>query len=174
LKSIKTDRCNLRPFTLADIKPSYRINLDPDVTRYTNDGGVKTLPQMRETIANNVLSDYEKYGFGRFAVEDQATGNFIGFSGLKFIEDEDFFDIGYRLDKDYWGKGIATETAIASLQFGFNDLNLDKIYSWIMPANVASIRIMGKLNLKLDAQITEDGEAVDQYVLEKMQFKISS
>jgi hypothetical protein len=43
-----------------------------------------------------------------------------------------------------------------------------------MPANVASIRIMGKLNLKLDAQITEDGEAVDQYVLEKMQFKISS
>lgn len=90
MKSIKTDRCNLRPFTLADIKPSYRINLDPDVTRYTNDGGVKTLPQMRETIANNVLSDYEKYGFGRFAVEDQATGNFIGFSGLKFIEDEDF------------------------------------------------------------------------------------
>lgn len=77
-------------------------------------------------------------------------------------------DLGYRLGKKYWGKGIASETVAASLSFGFEDLELEKIYGWVMPDNKASIRIMEKFKFRLDAHIFEDGVPVNQYVLENL------
>jgi ribosomal-protein-alanine N-acetyltransferase len=170
-KVITTERVILRPFTLEDVEPAYLMNLDPEVTKYTNDGGVKTREEIHDTILNNVLGNYEKYGFDRFALEDRSTGEFIGFSGLKYMPEFDFVDLGYRLRKDSWGKGIATETAIASLDFGFYQLNLETIYGWVMPDHDASIRIMLKLGFELEKQILEFGLPVNQYILHKSDYQ---
>lgn len=146
------------------------MNLEPEVSKYTNDGGVKSLDQIHSAIKENVLGDYEKYGLGRFAVVEKSTGKFIGFSGLKYIPEVDFVDLGYRFGKEYWGKGIATETAIASLDYGFKNLNLNTIYGWVMPDHVASIRIMTKLGFALEKRILEFGLPANQYILHQSNY----
>lgn len=164
---LETPRLLLRPFTIDDVEPSYQINLDKAMTRYTNDGGVKSLEEMEETIRVNVLGDYAQHGYGRFAVVDKATGKFIGFSGLKYLSDHDEVDIGYRLAVPYWGKGLATESAKAVLEFGFNALKLQRIVGFVLPENKASIRIMEKLNFRFEKEIEDYGLTAHQYCIEK-------
>ena len=60
-------------------------------------------------ISEDVLGDYKKHGVGRFAVEIKSTGDFIGFAGLKYLEDYKEVDIGYRFISEHWGKGYATK-----------------------------------------------------------------
>jgi len=66
---IETDRLLIRPFTMEDRAPSYKMNLDADVSKYTGDGGVVSKEEIERRITENVLGDYEKYGVGRLAVE---------------------------------------------------------------------------------------------------------
>ena len=80
---LETDRLLLRPFTEQDIEPAYRMNLDRDVSAYTGDGGVVSREEIERRITEDVLGDYQKYGYGRLAVELKAEGSFIGFAGLK-------------------------------------------------------------------------------------------
>ena len=127
MRTIETERLLLRPFTLDDVEASYQMNSDPEVTRYTNDGGVKTREQIRHLIKDHVLSDYQKHGFGRFAVVLKEENRFIGFSGLKYLPDLDEVDIGYRFLRAYWGQGFATESARVSMKFGFEELNLEEL-----------------------------------------------
>lgn len=163
LPTIYTERLLLRPFTIADVEASYQVNLDPEVTRYTNDGGVQTREQMHAIINNNVLGDYAKYGFGRFAVELKETGEFIGFSGLKFEPELDAVDLGYRFRRDQWGKGIATESAVASMRFGVDTLKLKRMVACILPANKASSNVLDKLGFMYEKEFMDDGVLVHQY-----------
>ena len=154
---IETKRLILRPFTMEDVEPSYQMNLDPEITKYTGDGGVIDRETMRRRIKGVVEGDYKKYGFGRFALEDKVTGEFIGFSGLKYLDDYQFIDLGYRLKKSYWGKGIATESCIASLDFAFNTLNLNELYAFAIKENKGSIRVLEKLGFNFEKEIVDDG-----------------
>ena len=162
---IETERLILRPHTMDDVEPSYQMNLDKEVSRYTGDGGVQTREEIHRRIKENVLGDYAKYGFGRFAVILKSENKFIGFSGLKYLPDLDEVDLGYRLIRQYWGKGYATESALASLDFGFNQLGMDKIIALALPENKASIHIMDKLGFEFDKKVVEDGLEAVQYVL---------
>lgn len=89
---IETDRLIIRPFTLADIEPPYQMNLDEEVSRYTGDGGVVSKQEIERRITENVFSDYEKFGYGRLAVELKEEHVFIGFTGLKYLNDMDVVD----------------------------------------------------------------------------------
>ncbi len=160
---IQTERLLLRPFTPADIEPSYQVNLDPLVSRYTHDGGVKTLEEIDHTIRTNVLGDYQKYGFGRFAVIHKHDNRFIGFAGLKYLPDLDQVDIGYRFHSHYWGQGIATECGQVILPFGFDVLGLDHIIGQILPENEASRRVLEKLHFSFEKEFVEEGVTVHQF-----------
>lgn len=162
---IETDRLLLRPFNLSDIEPSFQINADPRVTRYTHDGGVKTLEEIDHIIRINVLGDYHKYGFGRFAVIHKQDNRFIGFSGLKYLPELDQVDIGYRFHPNYWGQGIATESGMASLSFGFETLQLDHIIGQALIENTASQRVLEKLHFSFEKEFEDQGEMVQQYRL---------
>jgi len=98
---IETERLLIRPFKMEDIEPSYTMNLDTEVSRYTGDGGVVSKKEIERRIVENVFGDYEKHGFGRLAVELKEENKFIGFTGLKYIEDMDEVDLGYRFMKEY-------------------------------------------------------------------------
>ena len=137
------------------------------MTRYTHDGGVKTLEEMEETIRVNVLGDYAQHGYGRFAVVYKETGQFIGFSGLKYLPNLDEVDIGYRLAVPFWGKGLATESVEAVLKFGFETLKLKKIVGLAIPENTASVRVMEKMGFRFEKEIEEDGVMAYQYCLER-------
>ena len=92
---IESERLLLRWFIDDDIEPSYQMNLDPEVSKYTLDGGVHSREEIHAIIHGNVFDDYQKYGFGRFAIIHKADDVFIGFAGLKQLEDGEV-DLGYR------------------------------------------------------------------------------
>ena len=164
---IETERLLIRPFTIEDIEPSYLMNLDAEVSRYTGDGGIVSKKEMERRITENVLGDYKKHGYGRLAVELKRENKFIGFTGLKYLEDMDEVDLGYRFMKEYWGMGIATESAKACLSLGFETLELSKIIAMVLPENRGSIRVLDKLNFEYEKDIMEDKQLVKIYSLIK-------
>ena len=146
--TIETERLLIRPFSKDDIEPSYVMNVDAEVSKYTGDGGIVSKEEIERRIIEDVFGDYEKYGFGRLAVELKGECKFIGFTGLKFLEDMNEVDLGYRFMKKYWGMGIATEAARACIKLGFDALELKKIIAMVLPVNSESIRVLEKLNFK--------------------------
>ena len=164
---IETERLLIRPFKMEDIGPSYIMNLDAEVSRYTGDGGVVSKKEIERRIVENVFGDYDKYGFGRLAVELKGENKFIGFTGLKYLEDMDEVDLGYRFMKEYWGKGIATESAQACLNLAFDTLELSKIIAMVLPENIGSIRVLKKLNFEYEKDIIEYSQLAKIYSLNK-------
>jgi RimJ/RimL family protein N-acetyltransferase len=163
MEVIETERLILRPFTLDDVEPSYQMNLDPEVSRYTHDGGVHTKEEILEMIRDHTMKDYEDHGYGRHAVEWKETGEFIGFSGLKYLPEYDEVDLGYRLRTDYWGRGIATESGKAALDWGFQTLDLKSIIAIALKENKASFRVMEKLGMHFDKEMEVDALTAIQY-----------
>lgn len=164
---IETERLLIRPFKMEDVEPSYVMDSDPEVSRYTGERGVVSKKEIERRIVENVFGDYEKYGFGRLAVELKSENKFIGFTGLKYLEDMDEVDLGYRFMKKYWGKGIATESAKACLNLAFETLGLGKLIAMVLPENIASIRVLEKLNFEYGKDIFEDDLIVKLYSLNK-------
>ena len=160
---IHTQRLLLRPFTTADIPDAYQMNLNPKVSRFTGDGGVLSLDEVGRRIKEDVLGDYQKHGFGRFAVEWKATGQFIGFAGLKYLDDLDEIDLGYRFLPAFWGRGIATEAGQVSLEYAQAILGQKRIIAWVLPENKGSIRVLEKLTFSMEKEQIEDGMRVLQY-----------
>lgn len=163
---IETERLILRPFTIDDINAAHELNLDPEISKYTGDGGVVSREETERRIREDVLGDYQKYGFGRLAIELKGQDHFIGFAGLKYLEDIKEVDLGYRLKSKYWGQGIATEAAKACVDYGFNRLKLEKIIAFIIPENIGSFRVLEKLNFSFDKVELEEDILVHQYSLE--------
>lgn len=164
---IETERLIIRPFKMEDIDPSYMMNLDKEVSKYTGDGGVVSKKEIERRITQNVFGDYKKYGFGRLAVELKDENKFIGFTGLKYLEDMDEVELGYRFMKKYWGQGIATEAGKACLDLAFNTLDLNKVIAMVLPENIASIRVLEKLNFEYENDIMEDNLLIEIYTLIK-------
>lgn len=164
---IETERLLIRPFKMEDIEPSYIMNLDAEVSRHTGDGGIVSKEEIERRIVENVFGDYEKHGFGRLAVELKGENKFIGFTGLKYLEDMDEVDLGYRFMKEYWGKGIATESAEACVNLGFNTLGLKRLIAMVLPENIGSIRVLEKLNFEYEKDIIEDNQLAKIYSLIK-------
>jgi RimJ/RimL family protein N-acetyltransferase len=163
--TLVTERLTLRPFTAADIHASYEMNLDAEVSKYTGDGGVVSLQEIERRITQHVMGDYEKYGYGRLVVELNDSPGFMGCAGLKYIEEWDEVDLGYRLMKKYWGNGYATEASRALIDFGFKTLHLDKIVAAILPANVASKNVLLKLGFSFENEFEEEGMLAHKYAL---------
>lgn len=162
---IITPRLTLRPFTLDDIEASYKLNLDPKVSLYTGDGGVVSYKETERRIKEDVLGDYQKYGVGRYAALDSATGKFIGFCGLKYLEDYEAFDLGYRFLSEYWGRGLATESAHAIVNAGFDNLDIDSILAFVLPENKSSVSVLDKLGFTYEDIVMEDGLKAHMYQL---------
>jgi len=124
----------------------FELNTDPDVIRYA-DTPIKDLDEARQRMQEGPLSDYEKYGYGRFAVELKKTGKVIGFCGIKYLPEIELPEVGYRYLPEYWGKGIGTEAARACVEFAREDLGCEKLVALIIPENAASIRVAEKLGM---------------------------
>lgn len=163
---LETDRLIVREFDEGDVEPFYLMGSDPEVIRYTGDppGGLTGLDHAREVLRSRPLADYQKYGYGRWACVLKATGEVIGFAGLKYLPDKQEIDLGYRLLPPYWGQGFATEASRAVLDYGRTRLGIGRVIAMVDPANTASIRVVEKLGLMPDGQDESAGRWFLKYV----------
>jgi RimJ/RimL family protein N-acetyltransferase len=158
IRPIQTDRLLLRAWRPEDVPAYARINADPEVMRYL-DGRPLTSGETRAQV-ERFQSHWAAWSYGLSAVEHLADGRMIGFIGLahhRWYPDE--VEIGWRLDRAYWGRGLATEGAAAVLRHAFGDLGLDHVISVAHRDNVASWRVMEKNGLSLrTAEVRADEE----------------
>lgn len=148
MAEIETARLRLRMFRAADADDYQRlIHGDPDVMRYLP-GGVPRSRDRTEASIAAIVEHWDQYGFGLWAVETKNGKEYLGNCGLMTVPNmADTVEVAYALGKPYWGKGIATEAARASLRFGFEHLRLEQIVALAFPPNVASQRVMDKIGM---------------------------
>ncbi len=158
MTTIDTSRLVLRRWRDDDVAGMAAINADPAVMRWIGDGSVRDEHQTRAAI-DAAEREWDEYGFGLFAVEVRATGELAGFTGLsvpEFLpEVMPAVEIGWRLGRAFWGRGIATEAARAALRFGLMDRGLERIVSIAQIGNGASERIMTKLGMHVERETVE-------------------
>jgi len=165
---LETDRILLREFEIEDYKEVFDFGSNKEVQKYTGDKAVESFDEAKEIIENINLPDYKKYGYGRWAAIFKPDNKLIGFAGLKFLEEFNETDIGFRFLPEYWGKGIATEVSKAIIDFGFNILKLNKIIGIADPENIGSCKVLTKIGMefyKLD-EYDDDGKKYNWYKLE--------
>ena len=142
---LETTRLYLRPFREEDAEGFFQLNADPEVIRHTGDAAFRSVEEARTFI--RAYDHYQKYGYGRWSIVLKETDVFIGFCGLKFHPDQQWTDIGFRLARQYWGQGLATEAAKRCLDYGFGQLGIERIVGRARQANTASIRVLEKLGM---------------------------
>lgn len=141
---LETKRLILREFDISDTEKLFELNADPEVIQYTGDEAFGSVENTESFLKN--YGDYKKNGFGRWSVLLKSNMEFIGWCGLK-LNEEGFVDIGFRYLKKYWNKGFATEAAKACLNYGFNHLDISEIVGRVAQDNLASIRVLEKMNM---------------------------
>lgn len=143
---LETERLILREMTADDAQIMFDMNNDPEVIRYTGDGPFASVEATRDFLANYYAR--QKPGTGRWGIEEKATGELIGWAGIKYEEDSGAYDVGYRLMRSHWGRGVATEAARACIAYAFEQLHVKEIIGRVMHDNIASIRVLEKLGLR--------------------------
>lgn len=152
----ETERLILRELNTDDAENFYKLNLNPNVIKYTGNSAFKDINEAREFLEN--YHDYKLNGFGRWAVIDKSNNEFLGWCGLKYDKNLDETDIGFRFFEEYWNKGFATESAKACIDYGFENLNLKTIIGRAMSENTASIKVLEKIGLQFQKKFDFDKE----------------
>ncbi len=164
----ETDRLILRELLPADAAGMFELDSDPEVHRYLGGNPVTSIAQSLSDIAF-IRDQYQTNGIGRWAVVQKSTNEFMGWGGLKLITQPvnnhlNYYDVGYRFIKRFWGKGYASETAKASIDYGFNQLNQTFLYAMADAENQTSIHVLEKSGFKRSG--TFDYKGVQSYWFE--------
>jgi RimJ/RimL family protein N-acetyltransferase len=164
---INTERLIMRGWRESDLAPWAAMNADPQVRQYL--GPVLTFEQASAWVLN-FQDDLDRDGFGFWAVQVRASGEFIGFTGLGTVDDEMPFtgiEIGWRLARPAWGHGYATEAARAALQYGFDIMGLPEIVAVTMARNLRSQAVMRRIGMTTDPAEDFDDPDVDESSLRR-------
>ena len=151
MPELRTERLMLRRWRESDLDPWAAMNADPEVREHFGD--LLSREQSAASIAS-FEADLAERGWGWWAVEVPATGEFIGFCGLDPVDDNMSFtgvEIGWRLTRSAWGHGYATEGARACLAFGFDTLELAEIVAVTSTTNERSQAVMRRIGMTHDA-----------------------
>ena len=154
LPTLSTERLLLRPWRDSDAQPFAALSADPQVMAFLRNPPAKSsvsgLTLARRMIARNEALS-RKRGFGHWALEAVGAAPFIGTAGLAVFpyqrSAEPSVMIAWRLARDYWGRGYATEAGRAVLDFAFEQLGLEEVVAFTVPANRRSRAVMEKLGM---------------------------
>ena len=167
---IETERLWLRQWKETDYPPYIAMNQDKEVMEYFP--ALLSEEKSRQHIDSIQLS-IEQNGYGLFAIERKDTLSFIGFTGFAHPKFDAFFtpciEIGWRLARDQWGLGFATEAAKACLAYGFNTLQFSAIHSFTSVLNTRSEQVMKKIGMQkageFDHPLLEQGHYLQKHIL---------
>jgi RimJ/RimL family protein N-acetyltransferase len=176
---LTTERLILRQWQESDRDAFARLNADPVVRQFFP--SVQTREES-DADAARIQNAIEARGWGFWAVEVRGGAPFIGFVGLSVPGFEAHFtsprapcvEIGWRLLKEHWGKGYASEAATACLRFGFEKLTLQEIVAFTVPLNERSRAVMTRIGMSrdpaddFDHPKLEPGHPMRRHVLYRM------
>lgn len=161
---LETQRLVFRDWTASDLEPFQLLCADPNVMEFVGDG----TPWSRERSEQFVARACEMsrtHGFCQWPIIFKPCSTLIGFCG--FVPASDGAEIGWRLAKERWGQGIATEAARAVLRHGFETLEFKRIIATVQSANRASIRVVDKLGMQAESTFHRSGREVILYSIHR-------
>lgn len=165
---LETARLMFRPLVTSDDVHLFELDSNPEVHTYLGNNPVTDIQQVRDVITN-IQAQYQEFGTGRMATLLKATGEFIGWAGLKRERNVNgcdvFYDLGYRFMPQYWGKGYASEAADFFVKYGFEVLKLATINAYADVDNEASRRVLEKAGLKFVELFDDEGTEEAWYEL---------
>ena len=151
---IRTERLLLRPWRDEDCRPYAALNADPAVRRWWSAGTLSRTES--DAQADRLRRHIDDHGFGFWALEVPGVSPFIGFAGLLHVGDDMPFgptiEAGWRLAREHWGHGYATEGARAALDDGFGRLGFPEIVAFAVEGNMASRRVMERIGMLHDPE----------------------
>lgn len=163
---IETERLTLIEFSPTMAQTFFDLNNDPEVVKYTGDPPFESVESAAQFLAN--YSEYEKSGFGRWAVISKSTNEMMGWCGLKRHENGEV-DLGFRFFRKDWNQGYATEASIACISYAFHTLKLPYLIGRVMHENLASRRVLQKLGMQYWKEITCEAHPAMCYRLDAPQ-----
>jgi RimJ/RimL family protein N-acetyltransferase len=151
-QQLRTERLLLRPWRVEDREAFAVLNADPAVMEYFPGTLIRS---ESDALAERIDSHIQRLGYGFWAAELPGETPFIGFIGLVAADAEMPFspaiEIGWRLGREHWGRGLASEGARAALAFGFEQLGLEQIVALTAARNLRSRRVMERLGMAHNA-----------------------
>ncbi|WP_310397359.1 GNAT family N-acetyltransferase [Hymenobacter sp.] len=164
MQPFDTARLHCRPFAESDAAGMFALDSDPAVHRYLGGIGGRLLTEPAQSLemVRFIRAQYVANGIGRWAVLLRATGEFMGWAGLKLVAGpinghHDFYDLGYRFRPHFWRQGYGHEAAQAWLDYGFKTLRLPQICAYADAENAGSRRILEKIGLRQGNEFIESG-----------------
>ncbi|KPV42323.1 GNAT family N-acetyltransferase [Alicyclobacillus ferrooxydans] len=149
-----TNRLILREFQVEDIEAVHAYASDPEVCRYSDWGpntNEDTRKFMEDTLVERLRHPRNQFALG-IVIKD--SNELIGACSLTRTEPLQG-EIGYSLNRNYWGYGFATEAAQAMLRFAFKELNLHRVYATCRPSNIGSSRVLEKVGMTREGHLRE-------------------
>lgn len=175
MKIIETERLILRTWQSSDAEAFFRMNADPKVTEFLP--GPLSMEQV-QNFMTAMNQQWQDKHYTLWAVEEKASGKFMGFIGLSWLELppplSPAVEIGWRLASEFWYQGYATEGARAAMDWGFDECGLDEIVAITVPANIRSQRVMTKLGMQrdLDGDFAHPRLPVDHRLSQHVLFRL--
>lgn len=170
---IETERLILRDMLPEDDKGMFELDSDPLVHTYLGNNPITTIEQAQHNIAY-INEQYIANGIGRWAVIEKQSGDFIGWGGIKYVNDRtynnqtNYYDVGYRLIPRYWGKGYATEIARKSLEYAFDTMQLPIVIGTAHIDNIGSRKALEKAGLQFVEYFKEGDMDLVWYRIDKL------
>ncbi|MGH2557132.1 MAG: GNAT family N-acetyltransferase [Actinomycetota bacterium] len=176
LAEIETPRLRLRHWSDGDFETFAAIHSDPDVMRFYANNRPFTREEALAAF-NTILDHWDQFGYGLWVAEDRATGDMIGRIGL--TNQVDFpaptrVEVGWMLARSHWGRGFATEGALAAIRFAFDVVQVPTVISISRPENEASLRVMQRCGLTLRGATHWRGHEVVWYAIDRNEFEGAS
>lgn len=170
----ETERLIIREIGISDTDVMLELHSDPDVHRYLGNNTITSREGIIDAI-NSLGKQYADFGVGRWAMINKKTNEFIGWTGLQFVTEsfnnhKDFYDLGYRLLKKFWGQGFATESAFASIDYVFNKLGATEIYAMADIDNEVSNKILKNVGLRFIDSFDNEGVKHNWYKLTSSEY----
>ena len=167
---IETERLRHRRLRIEDLSDLMSIVGDSEVMTYLGiEGGTTLSEEEAEEALTKMIAFWNQRGFGRWAVLDNTSSRMVGLCGLRLLEDTP--ELFYAFAKNYWGQGLATESARACLRYGFEELGFARIVAASRHANTASLRVMEKIGMRYEKDINYLGVDAVCYVATRETFE---
>lgn len=173
---LRTERFWLRQLTMADVDNLFALDSDPEVMRYLPADEATTRDHIEQVVLPHLVAEYDRSpGLGVWAAVEHGSGEFMGWMCLRTTKGHapDDVELGYRLRRAVWGKGVATEGSRALIGYGFDALGVARVWAETRAANKASQRVMAKAGLRFARTFPYNGSETGgvEYALTRAEYE---
>lgn len=153
LPTLETERLLIRPITTADAADFFAMDSQPEVHTFLNHTPMQSMDEVEQKIAE-IHQQYDQYGVGRLGVVEKSSNKWIGWTGFKYVDELEngrigFLDLGYRFRKESWGKGYATEAALACMEYYREHMTHFALHALTHIDNQGSRHVLEKVGFKV-------------------------